>query len=112
VNISSKRLTLIASTLVLVTLAACGGSSTPDNKDVVTPTYQKNAALPPTTMNVADAKNKAAADAAAAAAAAKAKAAETSTIPKSTLPTPSTTVKPGVPTTMNVADAKNKVAGK
>ena len=110
-KITPRRIALAATAASLLTIVACGGSDSPDEK-VVIPTYQKNAALPPTTMNVADAKNKAAADAAAAAAEAKAKAAATSTIPKSTLPEASTTIKPGVPTTMNVIDAKNKAAGK
>lgn len=53
----SKKLAVVASVVVLGTLAACGGSSDGDNEEkVVTPTYQKNAALtfttlPPTTVS-------------------------------------------------------------
>jgi hypothetical protein len=99
-----KRIVVITSILLIATLAACGGSPS-------TPVLQKNSALTPTTMNVADAKNKAAADAAAAAAAAKAKA-TASTSTTTTRVTVATTIPIGTPTTMNLADAKNKAAGR
>ncbi|MEY3265799.1 MAG: hypothetical protein RJA15_245 [Actinomycetota bacterium] len=101
-----KRIVVITSTLLIATLAACGGSPS-------TPVLQKNSALTPTTMNVADAKNKAAADAAAAAAAAKAAAIEAAKATTSTTkPVVTTTIPKGTPTTMNLADAKNKAAGR
>jgi hypothetical protein len=47
----SKKLAIVASVLVLGTLAACGNSSDGDKEEkVVTPTYQKNAALSFTTL--------------------------------------------------------------
>jgi len=49
-KITPRRITLAATTAALLAISACGGSDTPDQKDVPVSTFQKNAALSFTTL--------------------------------------------------------------
>jgi len=49
-KISPRSITLALTGAALLAISACGGSDTPDQKDVPVSTYQKNAALSFTTL--------------------------------------------------------------
>ena len=49
-KISPRSTALALTGAALLAISACGGSDTPDQKDVPVSTYQKNAALPLTTL--------------------------------------------------------------
>ncbi|NDG66450.1 MAG: hypothetical protein EBY23_05960 [Actinobacteria bacterium] len=49
-KITPRGITLAATTAALLAISACGGSDTPDQKDVPVSTFQKNAALSFTTL--------------------------------------------------------------
>jgi hypothetical protein len=49
-KITPRRITLAATAAALLVISACGGSDTPDQKDVPVSTFQKNAALSFTTL--------------------------------------------------------------